>query len=238
MALGAADRAVPLLERAVELNRKQFGADNPNTFQCICGLAAACVESGQVERGIRLYEEALERRRAKLDSPETLRCMHNLASAYKTAKRHDQSIPLFDEAFRHRRQLSGPDHPETLLIALGLGSNLVAVGSFERAEAMLRENVALAANKHPTAWFTSHMRCVLGASLVGQGKYADAEPLLVQGYEGLKERAGKMPKARANRVRVEAVESLIRLYDALQSPDEAAKWKRELETLREAAVKP
>jgi hypothetical protein len=55
---------------------------------------------------------------------------------------------------------------------------------------------------------------------------------LLQGYEGLKQRAKKIPE-RHRAVRLsQAVERLIRLYDALQKKDEAAKWHKELERIK------
>jgi eukaryotic-like serine/threonine-protein kinase len=32
------------------------------------------------------------------------------------------------------------------------------------------------------------------SALLGQSKYADAEPLLVEGYHGMEQRAAKIPK--------------------------------------------
>ena len=42
----------------------------------------------------------------------------------------------------------------------------------------------------PDAWTTSNSKSMLGGVLLGQKKYAKAEPLLRAGYEGA-ERAGK-----------------------------------------------
>ena len=53
---------------------------------------------------------------------------------------------------------------------------------------------------------------MVGTSLVGQKKYADAEPFLVQGYEGMKERAAKMPQAEKDEVNI-ALKRLAQLYD-------------------------
>ena len=40
---------------------------------------------------------------------------------------------------------------------------------------------------------TFHTRSLLGGALLGQKKYADAEPLLTTGYEGMKQREQTMP---------------------------------------------
>jgi hypothetical protein len=67
---------------------------------------------------------------------------------------------------------------------------------------------------------------MLGGSLLGQKKFAAAEPLLLTGYEGMKQQAGTIPPQ--GRIRLpEAVERLVQLYDAWGKKDEAAKWRKE-----------
>ena len=65
--------------------------------------------------------------------------------------------------------------------------------------------------------------------MVGQKKYADAEPYLLQGYQGLKERAdwavpglGRIPVP-------EAAERLVQLYEATGKKDKADEWRKKLE---------
>jgi hypothetical protein len=70
---------------------------------------------------------------------------------------------------------------------------------------------------------------MLGEALLGQKKYADAEPLLKDGYEGLMKRRDKIPEF-VRKVRlVEALQRLVQLYEATDNKDEAAKWRKELE---------
>jgi len=70
---------------------------------------------------------------------------------------------------------------------------------------------------------------LLGASLSGQGKYADAEPLLLQGYDGLVQQQASMPPyLNAPRRITESLERLVQLYDAWGKPTQAAEWKQKL----------
>ena len=225
---------MPLLQKAAELNGKQFGADNPSTLHCQNSLAAAHLDLGQVDRAVPLFEQTLVARRAKLppDHPDTLRSMHSLAQAYQKAERHEKSLALYTEALQRRRQKLGPDHQDTLFDAIGLSSDQLSQRLFAEAEAVVRECLPLAETKHPSAWFTCQLRCQLGAALVGQAKFAEAERLLVDGYAGLNGRIGTMPVPMGNQRRVKALESLVQLYEGLGKPDEAAKWRRELELVR------
>ena len=61
------------------------------------------------------------------------------------------------------------------------------------AEPILRQSLAIHDKKIPDDWTTFETRSLLGASLISQKKYAEAEPLLIQGYEGLTARAAKIP---------------------------------------------
>ena len=62
--------------------------------------------------------------------------------------------------------------------------------------------------------------------MLGQRKYAEAEPLLLAGYEGMKVREKTIPPVGATRI-PEALERLVQLYEATNKPDEAAKWQAE-----------
>jgi hypothetical protein len=62
------------------------------------------------------------------------------------------------------------------------------------------------------------------ASLLGQRKYADAEPWLLQGYEGLKAWAAQRPAVPQPRLR-EAGARIVRLYEAWGQAKKAAEWK-------------
>jgi hypothetical protein len=59
-------------------------------------------------------------------------------------------------------------------------------------------------------------------------EYAEAEPLLVKGYEGMKTREQTIPKTGGGELRIpQALDRLIELYTAINKPDEAKKWQTE-----------
>ena len=76
------------------------------------------------------------------------------------------------------------------------------------------------------AWQKFDTQSMLGGALLGQKKYADAEPLLLKGYEGMKQRENTIPPP--GRVRIpEAIDRLIELYTPTNKPDQATKWRAE-----------
>ncbi len=70
------------------------------------------------------------------------------------------------------------------------------------------------------------MRSMLGGALLGQKKFADAEPLLLAGYQGMKEREKTLPPEASTRI-LDALDRLIELFTAANKPGEAKKWQTE-----------
>ena len=79
----------------------------------------------------------------------------------------------------------------------------------------------------PDVWTTFNTRSLLGGSLLGQGKYAEAEPLIVSGYEGMKAREAKIPAPSKPRLH-QAAERVVRLYEAWGKPDKVREWRAKL----------
>jgi serine/threonine protein kinase len=108
----------------------------------------------------------------------------------------------------------------------GKAETLAQAGQIAEAEDALRRCLALSEKAAPDTWATFHARSLLGGALLVQQKYADAEPLLVQGYEGMKARQTKTPADGKARL-AEAQGRLVRLYESWGKPDQAAKWRSE-----------
>ena len=79
----------------------------------------------------------------------------------------------------------------------------------------------------PDDWSRFNTMSQLGGSLLGQGRYAEAEPLVVPGYEGMKAREAKIPAPGKPRL-AEAAVRVVRLYEAWGKPEQAAAWKAKL----------
>jgi hypothetical protein len=99
------------------------------------------------------------------------------------------------------------------------GARLYNVGYPAEAEIQLRESAALTDLKAPAG----DLRYYLGSALLAQKKYAEAEPLLLRGYDELT----RQPKTITNDVLTkEAAKNLATLYDALNQPQKADEWRK------------
>jgi hypothetical protein len=92
---------------------------------------------------------------------------------------------------------------------------------------VFRECLAIREKTQPNTWTPFDTKSLLGAALLGQKKYADAEPLLLAGYEGMKQRADTIPAEVRTLRLTEGLERLVQLYEATAKPNEVKKWQAE-----------
>jgi eukaryotic-like serine/threonine-protein kinase len=196
-------------------------------------LAEAYRNAGQFANATALHEETLAKQKVKLgpDHATTLTSMNNLALTYEAASQLSKALPLYEDALTKRKAKFGADNPDTLSTMEHLGRAYLANKQPEKSVLMLRDCLAIREKKLPGQWPTATAKSLLGDALLGQKKYAEAEPLLLAGYEGLKANAQHIPPQGKNNL-PDAVARLVKLYDAWGKPDEAAKWKKVLEGAR------
>jgi serine/threonine protein kinase/tetratricopeptide (TPR) repeat protein len=172
-----------------------------------------------------------------------------LARVYQ-AQGYEEAAPLIAEA---EGRFPGPqeeDNPR-LAFVLGMrGHNLFGQKKYAEAELPLRKCLAiwekrlphggefrLALGRRGAAREYAYAKSLLGASLLGQKKYAEAEPLLLRGYEGLRPQLGAREDTTplARRYEAEALERLVGLYEETSKPVKAAEWRKKLESAKAEA---
>jgi serine/threonine protein kinase len=80
---------------------------------------------------------------------------------------------------------------------------------------------------------------VLGASLLGQKKYAEAEPMLRQGYQRMSrqpQKEGAVPTPLDSHYLIEASRWLVQLYEEWGKPNEATWWRKEMQRAQAPTV--
>src|SRR5207244_4122323 len=127
-----------------------------------------------------------------------------LLDAYVKTGAKAKLTKLIQEAVAKARKTL-PPHSGALAGQLAQFSlPLLQSKAFAEAEPLLRESLAIREKSQLDDWSTFSTQSMLGESLLGQKKYADAEPLLVKGYEGMKAREKTIPP-----------QGLIRIPDTL-----------------------
>ncbi|MBV9154647.1 MAG: tetratricopeptide repeat protein [Acidobacteriaceae bacterium] len=129
------------------------------------------------------------------------------------------------EALAGQRHALGLEDPDTMASAADLALAYLSRQKFAESEPLAREALEFYQKKQPDDWQRFRAESLLGASLAGQRRYAEADPLLVDGYEGVLARNERI--AVENRYhRDRAREWLIQFYTASGKPDKAAEWRR------------
>jgi hypothetical protein len=101
---------------------------------------------------------------------------------------------------------------------------------------LLREGTAIWEAKRPDDWHRFDSQSLLGDSLLGRKNHAEAEPLLLSGYGGLKAPEATIPAPEKVRLN-QAGERVVRLYESWGKPEKALEWRARL-TPPSAEAKP
>ena len=81
--------------------------------------------------------------------------------------------------------------------------------------------------KQADDWQRFRAESLVGASMAGQKKYSEAEPLLLEGYEVMMARGDKIPAPDCYYLDL-AHDWIAQLYRAWGKPKKAAGWSRSL----------
>jgi eukaryotic-like serine/threonine-protein kinase len=226
---GRTAEAIHLHEQTLKQREAKLGPDHPDTLQSRNSLAASYWHAGKLDRSIPLFEDNLRRQKATLgpDHLATLMALANLGVNYRDAGRTPDAIALLEEALSRGRKLPG-GLPHSLNWTFdALAEAYDRAGQFAKAESLLRDCLKSREAEQPDDWMTFSAQSLLGGALLGQKKYADAEPLLLRGYEGMKQREAKIPAPSKSRL-TQALERLVQLYEATGKKDQADRWRKQL----------
>jgi serine/threonine protein kinase/tetratricopeptide (TPR) repeat protein len=224
-------------EQIVDIDEQRYGPDHGQTLAAHMRLGQAYEAAGNIERAITAYQRAAEGAdRANLDLKFRLDYAALVSRAYEMQKKFDLAESQWRKSLDVAKSAAGAQSREFAAAEANLGRNLVLQGTSVDAEALLWDALTVLEAKQADDWLTFSTRSILGESLLRQKKFAEAEGPLLQGYEGMVQREAKIPSHEKGR-RSEALERLVQLYEAWNKPAEAAKWRAELETLRNDAEK-
>jgi serine/threonine protein kinase len=228
-AAGRMDESIALDEENLKLRIAKLGHDHPHTLASRTNLALAYWTAGRTSEAITLLEETMKLMTSRLgpDHPDTLVYRNNLSLSYLAAGRTSEAIALEEETLRLWTAKLGPDDSHTLLSRNNLASAYHTAGQFAKSEPILRECLTIREKTQPDEMLTFYTRGQLGGSLLGQKKYAEAEPLILAGYEGLKAREARIAVPKRSILR-RAAERVIQLYESWDKPEQAAAWKAKL----------
>jgi serine/threonine protein kinase/Tfp pilus assembly protein PilF len=224
--MGRYAQAEALYSETLEIRRRVLGPLHPYTLGVANSLARAYAAHGNYAQAETLFSQTLETRRRVLGSEDsgTLNTLSDFASMYQRQGKYDLAERYAAQALAGRRHAFGANHPDTMTSAADLALAYLSQGRFTQSEALAREVLEIDRKMQPDDWSRFRAESLLGASLAGQKKYSEAEPLLLEGYQGMltrKERIAVPDWYHLDHTR----QWLVQLYQARGKPAKAAEWK-------------
>jgi serine/threonine protein kinase len=139
--LGLYPRAQPLLEHALDIQRRVHGPRNPETLKSVDDLVRLLYQEGHYIEAEKLGRETLDIRRHVLgpEHPDTLQSMRHLASTLEGEAHYTEAEKMQRELLDIERRVLGPEHPDTLKTVYDLAATLDNEGRYAEAEKLERE---------------------------------------------------------------------------------------------------
>lgn len=234
--------AEPLFREALEIRRETLPSGHPSIATSLNNLAGLLKNQNRLADAEPLSREALEIWRAALPvgHPNIALGLNNLADVLRGQNKLAEAEPFYREVLEIDRAALPAGHPDIAISLGNLASLLLNQSRPSEAEPLIREALTIREKSQPDAWTTFNTKSMLGGALLGQKKFAEAESLLMTGYEGLHQRETTIP-ARSKVYIPEALERLVQLYADWHAaePDQgydakAAEWKGRLEEYHSA----
>ncbi len=232
---GQLSKSEPILVDALEVRRRVLGEEHPDTLASMNNLGMLYQAQGQLPKAEPFFLKTLEACRRVLgeEHPNTLKTMSNLATLYEGQGQFTNAERLYREALETARERNGDASLQAASALASLGLNLLKQHKYADSDSLLRECLKIREQKEPDDWKSFNTKSLLGASLLGQKNYAEAEPQLLDGYEGMKQRDEKIPPQGKVRL-TEAIERLVQFFEATSEKDKAAKWRKKLPVTKSA----
>jgi tetratricopeptide (TPR) repeat protein/tRNA A-37 threonylcarbamoyl transferase component Bud32 len=220
-------QAEELQSDTLKIQRRVLGPENPDTLASVNVLANIFNFENKYPEAEALYKENLRVARRVL-GPEhtgTLNYLLDFASVYQRQGKYSSAEDLAAQALAGRRHTLGTEHPRTITAEGDLALACLSQGKFSESESLSREALELNRKVQPDDWEYFRAESLLGVSFTGEKKYAEAEPLLLEGYQGMMARRNK--SAIPEREDLDRVRDwLFQLYQAWGKPGKAAEWRK------------
>jgi serine/threonine-protein kinase len=216
--------AEPLMREAVELDRKSLGDEHPDLATSMTNLALILRDLGKHDESESLLRSALAIRRKALgdEHPSVATSIYSLGMLMLDKRAHDEAERLFREALDLWRRSLPAKHPNISHALLGLGRVLTEKGQAQQAEPLLREALEIRTSALPAGHIQiATVRGALGDCLIALRRYEEAESQLLESFKVFDQKEPAQDRRKA-------VARLVKLYQAWNRPEDAARYKSQL----------
>lgn len=194
--IGDYDRALPLYEESLVLQRNVLGDNHAKTLSSLSRVASLLLRKGDHHRAHSIYDECISKTMKVLgyDHPDTLVNMHQMAIVLTLIGNRKEGESMFEECLTARKRILGTLHIDTFSTMNSLALSYQYRGAYSEAQTLLTACLAgrkqILGESHPDTFGTmSH----LGTLLLNMGFLIECEPLFVSCLEGRKRILGNHP---------------------------------------------
>lgn len=217
------EESLPFYRQALEIREETLAAPNSHLATTLNSLGSALEAVGLDEEAEAYYRRALDQRRRLYGEEghyDLMVSLNNLARLLQRRGRLTQAASYFDEILERLDQI--PQGRQERLLRNAADFYAVA-GDGVRAEELAERALALLERAAPRLrWRRADVESVLGGALIAQGRFEEAERRLLQSHILLDEQT----EGRDRRYVEEARERVVRLYEAWDRPEEAARFRQ------------
>jgi len=215
--------AEALHAKILDIRRRVLGPEHPYTLRSMGYLAKVCAARHKSAQAASLFRQtlAVQRRVLGPGDLETQIALSAIASTYEQNGRYARAEGYAAQSLAVARQTLSPEDPDLTEAVAALASAYLLQRKFAEAEPLAREAVEFNRKRRPDEWQRFHTESLLGASLAGQEKYTEAEPLLLDGYQGMLARKDRIPVPQRYQLDL-AHNWLVHLDPARGKPDKSA----------------
>jgi eukaryotic-like serine/threonine-protein kinase len=186
-ARGEYAEAEALYTEAIGIQQRVLGPEHPETLVSMGNLAAIYFLRGQTREAETLFDATLQAKRRVLGDghASTLYTISYLGFVCQRQSKYRLAESYAAQALAGRRQALGAENRDTVTSEADLALALVSQKKFAKSEPFAREALVINRKKRPEDWQRFRAETLLGVSLAGEKRYAEAEPLLINGYRGM-----------------------------------------------------
>jgi tetratricopeptide (TPR) repeat protein len=221
---GNVEGAEVLYRKAIEVGRgvepryRIFLAQALNYLGILLTNKGAYAEAeDMLLRCVGLYREIMGDSNPNLPILET-----NLATLYFSKGEYARAEASYRKALEILPTFFSREHADAVRARAGLGLTVTRLERAAEGEPYLLEALAIRQRTlRPDSYLIPYTESALGECLAAQKHYADAEPLLFDGYTGLTWKLGEKDSRTE-----EARQRMVNLYESWGKPDEAARYRQ------------
>ena len=194
------------------------------------GLASAYDDQGKYAQAETLFRQTMDVDRRVLGPEQayTLTAINNLGEVSQHLGKYDAAETYTAQALAGWRHTLGPESTYTVTSEADLALAYLSQGKFAQGEPLAREALETNRKIQPDDWQRYYDESLLGACLAGQKKYAEAEPLLISGYQGMVVRKDRILAVWDKHQLDSCGGWIVRLYQAWGKPEKSKEWRQKL----------